>query len=336
MANPTPQQKAWLTRLRPVLPRYFPEARGQLDLRISGPPDLRTYSRLFPFTILEDGLPLTELVVKVPQGRKAADVHLAFRAHRLLETHLAEYPHLTVPRALDAWEDPPALIMLRVEGAPLYIRMRDCRSWAPENGCQLARHFVWQAGRWLGVLHQLTPPRWSRPAPNPLAQREHWLLALRAGGLDPMDEKRIRERTDVLAASAHESVPLHGDFTLRNVLCHPPQQVTVLDTELAFFGEPALDIGWFLAALRTIDKWQIMVGEMAYPRAVIHRTETAFLEGYQSVRTLPPQPLIQAYTTLRLLERWADFVQQEKQRNIAGLRVLVIRRINQHFARMLP
>ncbi len=161
-----------------------------------------------------------------------------------------------------------------------------------------------------------------------------WLHRLREFGLDPVEEKRIRDRTRILAAPPEAPpLPLHGDFTLRNVLCRLPQDVTVLDTELAHVGDPAVDIGWFLAALHVIDKWQILGGEMVYTRAVIQRTGEAFLQGYASVRPLPPREVIRAYEAARLTERWLEFVERERQRNIAGLRALIIRRINQHFAR---
>jgi len=336
MSSPTPRQKAWLTRLRPYLSHYFPDVRGHLDLRVAGPPELRTNSRLFPFTVLVDGLPLTDILVKVPQGRKAADVQLSFRAYRLLAQHFAEEPHLDVPKALAVWEDPPALIMIRAEGEPLFGRMRECRNWAIETGCQLAQNFVKQAGRWLARLHELSPPNWAQPAPDPLLQLDNWMKRLRTFGMDPLEEKRIRDGTRVLSTpSAFQAVPLHGDFTLRNILCRLPQDITVLDTELAWYGDPAADIGWFLAALHAIDKWQIMGGELVYTRAVIHQTEKAFLNGYEAVRPLPPRDRIQAYMLVRLTERWLDFVERERQRNIAGLRTLVIRRINQHFARAM-
>ncbi len=334
--RPTPQQKAWITRLRPALPQFFPEATGALDLRPSGPPDLRSYSRLFPFTILLDGLPYAEIIVKVPQGRKATDVHRAFRAYKLLGQALASEPDLHIAEALGVWDDPPALIMRRAPGEPLYIRMKECRNWAIDTGCQLAQHFVKQAGRWLGHLHSLTPPAWAEPAPDPMERMTLLLNRLRPHGIDPYEEKIIRDQIQTLAnRPIAEPVPLHGDFTLRNILCHLPQHVTLLDTELALQGDPAQDIGWFLAALHIIDKWQILGGEFVYTRAVIRQTATQFLQGYESVRPLPPPATIRAYTALRLLERWVDFVEREQNQNIAGFRILIIRRINQHFMRSM-
>ncbi len=325
-----------MARLRPELPRYFPNAAGHLDLRVSGPPELRTYSRLFPFTVLADGLPLADILVKTPHGRKAADVNLTFRAYRLLNQHFADEPNLATPEALAVWENPPALIMKKAGGEALFLRMKECRNWAIETGCQLAQNFVKQAGRWLAHLHQLPPPEWSRPAPHPLTQLDDWLNRLRMADIDPLEEKRIRDQARALIAlPTAEPIPLHGDFTLRNVLCQPPQAITVLDTELVLRGHPAADIGWFLAALHVIDKWQILGGEMVYTQAVIRQTGEAFLRGYESVGPLPPQETIRAFTVLRLTERWLEFVEREKQRNIAGWRVLVIRRINQHFARAI-
>jgi len=117
-----------MTRLRPELYRFFPSETGDLDIRVAGAPDLRTYSRLYPFTVLTDGLPLTDILVKVPHGRKATDVSRACQAARLLERRFADVPHLHVPRTLGKWEDPPALIMAYVTGDPLFVRMKECRT----------------------------------------------------------------------------------------------------------------------------------------------------------------------------------------------------------------
>jgi len=332
----TPRQKAWITRLRPELHRFFPDEERHLDIRTAGPPDLRTNSRLYTFTVLADGLPLTDILVKVPHGRKATDVDRAFRAAHLLEQLFADEPHLAVPRMLGRWEEPPALIMEKVAGEPLFLRLKDCRNWAIETRCQLAQHFVERSGQWLALLHEATAPAWAQPASDPIEKMEMLLAKLRVYGLDPLEEKRIREQISVLATRERpETVPLHGDYTLRNILCQSPQDITVLDTELAQSGDPALDIGWFIAAVRFIDKWHLFAGEMAYTTAVIRQTEEKFLRGYESIRTAPPAEVIRAYTALRLLERWLEYVEHQQSRNIAGLRNLVIRRVNQHFVRAI-
>ena len=335
-AAATPRQKAWITRLRPELHRFFPSEAGHLDIRVAGPPDLHTYSRLYPFTVLADGLPLTNILIKVPHGRKATDVPRAYQAARLLEQRFADDPHLHVPRTLGMWEDPPALIMEKVTGEPLFVRMKDCRNWAIETGCQLTQHFIERAGQWLALLHESPVPSWSQPAPDPVEKMAGLLERLRPFGIDPLEEKRIREQVRILETlPSPDPVPLHGDFTLRNILCQPPQSIAVLDTELALRGDAALDIGWFIAAVRFIDKWQVFAGEMAYTAAVVRQTEEKFLHGYESIRPLPSPEALRAYTVLRLLERWLEFVDREQTRNIAGLRSLVIRRVNQHFVRAI-
>ena len=332
----TPRQKAWIARLRPELHRFFPGEDRHLDLRAAGPPHLHTNSRIFPFTVLADGLPIADILVKVPHGRKATDVDAAFRAAQLLEGRFANEPHLNGPRVLGTWDDPQALIMERAVGEPLFLRMKDCRNWAIETGCQLAQHFVEQAGRWLALLHETPAPSWSQAAPDPIEKMEKLLTKLHTIGVDPLEERGIREQISILGvADSEEIVPLHGDYTLRNILCQLPHDITVLDTELVLRGNPALDIGWFLAAMRFIDKWQLFAGEMAYTSAVVRQAEHTFLKGYQSVRPLPPPEVIRAYTGLRLLERWLEYVDHQQTRNIAGLRSLIIRRLNQHFVRAI-
>lgn len=332
----TPRQKSWLARLRPALSHYFPHEQGYLDLRVSGPPQLHTNSRIYPFTLLVDGLARQELLVKAPHGRKAADVPQAWQAARYLHRIFAEETHLGVPQTLGMWEDPAALIMLKAAGEALHLRIKECRNWGIETGCQLAQNFVEQAGRWLALLHEHRPPIWAQAASEPRQKMETMLSRLRPFDIGPLAEKRIREQLGILSTMpAPEPVPLHGDYTLRNILCQLPQSIVVLDTELTTYGNPALDIGWFLAALHFIDKWQLFGNEMTYTTAVIRQTEEKFLHGYQTVRPLPPPEQIRAYTSLRLLERWAELAEHQQSRSLVGMRQLAIRLINHHFSRAI-
>ena len=332
----TPRQKAWIGRLRPELHRFFPDEERHLDIRVAGPPELHANSRIYPFTLLADGLPVTDILVKVPQGREASDVARTFRANQLMTRHFSSEPHLHVPEMLGKWEDPPALIMKKAMGDPMEIRIRECRNWAIETGCQLAQHFVERAGQWLGTLHNMPVPDWSHPRVSPIEEANALLDRLRAFDIDPLEEKRIRDQISILAHTAPGvTTPLHGDYTILNVLCQSPQDITVLGTDLATSGDPAMDIGWFLASLHNIDKWQIYAGEMAYTTAVIKQTAAKFKTGYQSIRELPEEEVIQAWKTLKLLKLWLAAVEQQRSRNIAGLRTFVIRRINQHFVRAM-
>ncbi len=332
----TPRQKAWLGRLRPELPRLFPDESGYLDLRVAGPPELHSHSRLYPFTLLVDGLPVAEILVKEPQGRAGVDVTLAWKANQLMAQQFASEPNLHVPEIPGVWEDPPALIMKRAEGDPLPLRLQECRNWAIETGCQLAQHFVERAGQWLAVLHEMPVPTWSHPVDDPAAKIDSLMAGLRGFDLDPLDEKRIRDQLRALNGPvAPVPAPLHGDYGIDAVLCQSPQAITVLGSELATTGDPAQDIGWFLASIRLIDNWQLYVGEMAYTTAVLRQTEDRFLQGYRSRRELPPMATIRAYRTLRLVEAWVERGQRQQSRNIAGLRTFAIRRINQYFVRAI-
>jgi len=318
-----------------MLSSYFPDENRHLDLRVAGPPRLHTYSRIYPFTILADGLPLTTILVKAPHGRKAADVQMAWRALRYLQPVFNDEAHLGIPRALGVWQDPPALIMEQAEGEALHQRMKECRNWGIETGCQLAQNFVEQAGRWLALLHENRPPVWAQAAPAPQETVEALLARLHPFDIGALTETRIREQLSHLPQQETEMTPLHGDYTLRNILCQPPQKIVVLDTELALYGPAAWDIGWFLAALHFIDKWQLFGQEMAYTRTVIRQTEEKFLHGYQRVRPLPTPEALRAYTSLRLLQRWVELAEHQQSRNIAGMRQLVIRLINHHFSRAI-
>jgi aminoglycoside phosphotransferase (APT) family kinase protein len=332
----TPQQKAWIGRLRPQLHTYFPHETGHLDIRIAGPPELHTNSRIYPFTLLSDGLPVADILVKTPQGRAGTDVRQAWRANQLLARHFAHEPNLRVPEMVAVWEDPPALIMKKAEGDPLNLRLQECRNWAIETGCQLAQHFVERAGQWLAMVHDMPSPSWAHPAPPPLSEIDSLMEDLRSFDIDPLEGKRIRDQLRALDdPSVASPAPLHGDYGINNILCQTPQAVTVLGAGLTASGDPAHDIGGFLASIRLIDNWQLYVGEMAYTTAVLRQTEDKFLRGYKSLRELPPMEIIRAYRTLRLLEAWVERGRQQKTRNIAGLRIFVIRRINQYFVRAI-
>ena len=327
----TPRQQAWMNQLRPILPELFPHLHRNLDIRADGYPDTRTGVHLYAFTILADGSPQATIQVKVPQGRRATKVTSEYRALRLLSRTFKDLPHLNVPLALKEWQDPPALILVKVTGDSLAQRMEDCRSWGNDVGCQLNLRFIHQAGRWLASLHQMDTPEWAIPAPSIGERIERNISRLKPFDLQPYTEKKLAESLLTIKIQEHTLLPLHGDYTPRNILCQIPPNITVSGTDMMSKGHPADDIGHFLASLYMLDQWQLFGGSFVYPATTIEQARIDFLEGYKKIRTLPDKTILQAYTSLHLLQRWADLVNEQNKTNIAGLRHLIIRRTNQYF-----
>jgi len=331
----TPRQQAWMNRLRPILPELFPHLHGNLDIRADGYPDTRTGVHLYAFIILADGSPQATIQVKVPQGRRATKVTSEYRALRLLSLTFKDQPHLNVPLALEEWQDPPALILAKVTGDSLAQRMKDCRSWGNDVGCQLNLRFIHQAGHWLATFHQMDTPKWALPAPSIDERIKRNISRLKPFDLQLYTEKKLRESLLATKTQEHTLLPLHGNYTPHNILCHISPDITVSGTDMMLKGHPADDIGHFLASLYMLDQWQLFGGTFTYPATVIEQARISFLEGYTKIHTLPDETTLQAYTALHLLQRWADLVSKQNKTNIAGLRHLIIRRTNQYFAQAI-
>lgn len=333
--SPTPRQQAWINRLRPILPELFPHLRGVLDIQAGGYPDISTGVHLYSFIILADGAPQTAIQVNVPQGRRAAKITTEYRALQLLSHEFKNQPHLNVPVVLKEWHDPPALILTKVMGDLLAKRMKDCRSWGNDVGCQLNLRFMREAGRWLATLHQMTVPKWTHPLPTIEERIEKYISRLKPFDLQPFTEKKLRESIFSIKRQEQTLTPLHGDYTPFNILCQTPPDITVSGTDMMAKGHPADDIGQFLASLSALDRWQLFGGTFTYPAKVIEQARINFLDGYEKISTLPNEGVIQSYTALHLLQRWADLVNEQNKTNIAGLRHLIIRRTNQYFTQAI-
>ena len=170
------------------------------------------------------------------------DGERTFRLLQAIEESATET--LRVPHAIAWCPEPRALLTERAAGEP-------CRAIDPARAtAALAR-----IGRALRELHALAlpagPPRTFgdhlaeliRPAPDALAEAY------------PAQAGRIREtlerlRAEAAAWGARADVPIHRDFHLRQ-LFDDGRHITVLDWEDAATGDPAFDVGYFTAYLKT-------------------------------------------------------------------------------------
>jgi Ser/Thr protein kinase RdoA (MazF antagonist) len=96
-----------------------------------------------------------------------------------------------------------------------------------------------------------------------------------------------------------ETTALHADFYDRQVLLSDDAPV-ILDLDEARLGNPAIDLGLFIAHLER---------HRLYDRLSSQEVDVftgALVRGYQSVRPAPPQPAIRLYTGIGLLHLVAE------------------------------
>jgi len=108
---------------------------------------------------------------------------------------------------------------------------------------------------------------------------------------------RARELAGRLAALLRDLAtvdrPLHGDFYAKQVLQGP--DVGVLDFDEAGRGDPALDLGLFIAHLER----DVVRGTIPPDR--VEPVRASLLEGYRSAAELPDPARVGLYTAVGLL-----------------------------------
>jgi Ser/Thr protein kinase RdoA (MazF antagonist) len=175
--------------------------------------------------------------------------------------------------------------------------------------CDVAQ--VQQVGAALAQLHRQT---WALPARSPNANRVRaetlvdymsWLLPELSG--------RLHDLLKTLTLPAERFVTLHGDFYSKQVLVHDAR-VAFLDVDEAHCGDPAFDLGLFLAHLEADG-----VRGMIAP-AVLEEARQNFLHGYErEMNTLPKH--LTSYTVMGILtllphffrNRLPDWAQRTEQ-----------------------
>ncbi|NOZ51404.1 MAG: phosphotransferase [Chloroflexi bacterium] len=220
---------------------------ADITLQFHPPAHRHTYSCHYEFA-LRSGRRRTTIVVKVAHGARAADPAAEYAALQRLAQHFRPFPDLTVPQPLLVLAQPPALVMTKLPGQRLLHTVRRLR-WRHRIPTEVCTRLQ-QAGRWLARLHQMPLLPAQRPA---LGAEERFQQAW----VTLQNSRAAAATGDVIAAALQQrlphmpvepAVPLHGDYTLRNVLCHETR-LAVLDTELAVVGPAELDVAAFVAAL---------------------------------------------------------------------------------------
>jgi len=148
---------------------------------------------------------------------------------------------LTVPRVLFVDRENFAFAMSHAPPATVWKEALLAGQIDPTMGAQ--------AGRVLGMMHEASA---HDPAFKSFGERTvFWQLRV-----DPF-YRRIQERRPEVAVAVQPLIDAmmsradalcHGDYTPKNMLVHD-QGFTLVDYETAHFGDPAMDIGLFLAHL---------------------------------------------------------------------------------------
>lgn len=177
-----------------------------------------------------------------------SDLERIYREQETMELLVPLLPPGVIPRVLfAAGED----FLFGMESAP-----SDAQVWKAQLlASQVDPSIAEQAGHLLGQIHQNTAQLVSTlasPGSAPLADRRVF-VQLR---VEPFYVRVQERRPEVAQAIAplieqlltRQEALCHGDFSPKNLLVHS-QGITLVDHETAHFGDPAMDLGFFLSHL---------------------------------------------------------------------------------------
>lgn len=107
---------------------------------------------------------------------------------------------------------------------------------------------------------------------------------------------QVSEALHELVVAEHvEWTPIHGDFYASQVLTHAGR-ISIIDLDDVVLGNPASDIGLFLAHLE-ID---VLTGKRT--PADVANVKRALLNGYSQVRAAPRESVIELHTAIGLVQ----------------------------------
>ena len=328
----------WAERLQGHVAAMYPEYAGQaLTLRPGGKPQTFTRSRLCRLDVLADGQVVRRIAVKEPVGANSSDPAAEFAALQRLHAHFAGHQLLRVPRPLLVSTTPPALITEIAEGKKYAILLHVNRRLLLQSSMKPCINYTHLIGGWLACLHTL--PEVERPCDvrGLWAQIDASIYRLRdaGAGIDSEIPTRIYRLVSDNNDAGLKSVVLHGDFTPRNILCQMDGGVTVLDTELSLCGPAEYDVGYFLASLFFIDRWQLLTQGRIYNERALDDVRATFIRAYERERGPLSPSLLAGYTALRLLSRWAEYAEHLRRTQPMAARLLLPTIVNPYFASVI-
>ncbi|MGY4741814.1 phosphotransferase family protein [Streptomyces sp. ATMOS53] len=184
--------------------------------------------------------PVSYVVKAVPPGRRPVGRNDVLRQARILRA-LAGSP-VPVPGVVALDESEPAWFAMEfVDGEAIEPVLDEHRL---DPG--LCRTRMSALADVLRDLHGTTTTSAAEPL-DPAGELDRWSRTMRA--VPPELRSGADEVMDALASRIPAGIPptlIHGDFRLGNVLCQGARPAAVVDWEIWAYGDPRIDLAWFL------------------------------------------------------------------------------------------
>jgi len=186
------------------------------------------------------------------------DMHRQFRIMQLVRAHST----VPVPEVLWFEEDPahlgaPFFVMARVDGrVPPDIMPYNFGGWVSDASSEERALLEERSVAVLAGIHAIPAhvfaPLLGDPGPDPLRrhvedQRRYYDWVVAAGDRSPLIERAFDWLEEHWPAHPGPTVFCWGDARIGNILYDGFEPVAVLDWEMAAFGPPEMDLGWFIA-----------------------------------------------------------------------------------------
>jgi len=172
-------------------------------------------------------------------------------------------------------------------------------------------------GEELARLQSITPASRKLPflRPRPEGAAQHIIANLRAY-LDSLTVPRPTIEWGLRWLELHAPPPrdlvlTHGDFRTGNYLVDNAGLAAILDWELADWGDPMEDMGWFFMKFWRLDETGKAAGGIA--------AKEPFVRGYERVSGRKVHPDELTYWEIMANVRWAAISIQQAARHLSGL-----------------
>lgn len=182
-----------------------------------------------------------------------------------------------------------------------------------DSGARLAARL----GAELAMLQRIRPEAGTLPfLKPPAADRAQSLVAAARAYLDtqsqahPAIEWGLRW-LELNAPPAAAPVLVHGDFRTGNYLVDGVDLVAILDWELAAWGDPLEDLGWFCMRFWRLGAADRIAGGLA--------DREALLAGYERARGQAVERAALQYWEVMANVRWATISIQQAERHLSGV-----------------
>ncbi|MER5449873.1 phosphotransferase family protein [Streptomyces sp. NPDC002766] len=184
--------------------------------------------------------PVSYVVKTVPPGQRPVGRNDVLRQARVLRALAGS--RVPVPGVVAVDEGEPAWFAMEfVAGEAIEPVLDEHR---PEPALCRARMLA--LADVLRDLHS-TPGAESAQPLDPAGELDRWSRTMRA--VPPELRPGAEDLLEVLAARIPDGITptlTHGDFRLGNVLCRGERPAAVVDWEIWAYGDPRIDLGWFL------------------------------------------------------------------------------------------